>query len=347
MADAGLSLIYSEKPWVHWLVQDGELGQLERLLAAGADPNVRDREGRPALHAAAGLDTPRGSEGERVLAADAARVLLRHGADVHLRSETWGLTPLDVAASRPGSRALCALLIEAGADVNARTGAGQRTPLFGAASTGDVELLDALLAAGADPNAASVGMNRITPLVIAIRRRPVEIEPVRRLIEGGAKVEPPDRLWGVAFQHAAPHPELVRLLTHLGEDLAAPDESGRRPLTQILEYGVPESLEVLLDAGVALDRPPNGPRTAFRAAVRGGDVPMVEAVVRALDEPPGPDEMRRALGVAVDRGHVDLAGWLVESGVPVACDDLKPRLRQSWGPERRAEMSALLAPHCP
>jgi len=144
---------------------------------------------------------------------------------------------------------------------------------------------------------------------------------------------------------------MVRRLARLGEDLAAPDELQRQPLDQVIEFGVPESLEVLLAAGVRLDGPLHGRRSPLDRAVARGDVPMTAAVLSVLDPPSGSRYLQRSLNVAVDNGHAALASWLIDAGAPVTCSDLLSRLERSRTlrrqPDRRAQLAALLAPHCP
>ena len=100
------------------------------LLAAGADPNVRDEWGRAVLHDAAlkGL-------------ANFAQVLLAHGAQVNVR-DTEGLTPLHEAAWE-NHLEMVRLLLAHGADVNARDIRGQ-TALHVAAINGHKGLFDVL-----------------------------------------------------------------------------------------------------------------------------------------------------------------------------------------------------------
>ena len=89
------------------LIQRGDATALEAALAAGADANVRDRQGVSALaHAAAGGD------------AAALRLLLDHGAEVN-RTCQAGNSPLMAAAARGHLEAM-KLLLEAGADPEGR-----------------------------------------------------------------------------------------------------------------------------------------------------------------------------------------------------------------------------------
>jgi ankyrin repeat protein len=44
---------------LHGAVVSGDLGEVRRLLAAGADPNIRNRDGKTPLHAAKILGYPK------------------------------------------------------------------------------------------------------------------------------------------------------------------------------------------------------------------------------------------------------------------------------------------------
>jgi ankyrin repeat protein len=83
--------------------------------------------------------------------AEAARVLLEHGAsvDVYTRNP-FANQPLHAAAAGRHIE-LCRILIAAGADVNA-TQHGGFTPLHEAAQHGDVEMVELFLSAEADPS---------------------------------------------------------------------------------------------------------------------------------------------------------------------------------------------------
>jgi ankyrin repeat protein len=140
---------------------------VERLLSAGADPNVR-MSGESALMTAA-----------RVGSVQAVRALLLKHADVNATEPNRQQTALMWAASQRHSEVV-RLLVEAGADVHARSRSypirvnyggqsnaggdpnnpitlddtlrGGSTPLLFAARSGDVESARLLLAAGADVN---------------------------------------------------------------------------------------------------------------------------------------------------------------------------------------------------
>jgi len=116
---------------------------LERLLAAGADPNVAcDRTGGTALHFTAYSGNVGGM-----------KALLSRGAKWD-RTDCQGCTPFHVAA-RSGGVDCVELLASAGCPVNT-LGPYGTTALHWAATAGHGAVADALVALGADVNARTV-----------------------------------------------------------------------------------------------------------------------------------------------------------------------------------------------
>jgi uncharacterized protein len=128
--------------------RDGQVADLDRLLASGVPANVTDASGfSPLMLAVVNGHLP------------AARALLDGGALVNARNR-GGITPVMLAVinERP---AVLKLLLERGAHVNVQSGTGW-TALTFAAWKGDAEVVHLLLAHGAD--AAALDKQRWTPL---------------------------------------------------------------------------------------------------------------------------------------------------------------------------------------
>jgi len=152
-------------------------GGMAKLLGNGADPNLRNDKGQPALTIALqapslkvakvlweakGIDLEAANnagETPLMMAAlksevDATAALVAHGASVNKA----GWSPLHYAATG-GNAEIVKLLVAHGAKLEARSPNGS-TPLMMAARYGSEDAVDALLAAGADRSARNdLGMN--------------------------------------------------------------------------------------------------------------------------------------------------------------------------------------------
>jgi ankyrin repeat protein len=150
----------------------GDSRGLLALLDAGADPNVPDRDGTPALHWAVRV-------GDR----DTAERLVRAGADVDAASR-YGVTPLQLAIAA-GDAALTRWLLEAGADARQPDRAGE-PPLLQAARAGHAEAATALLEHGVavDTRDSSFGQ---TALMIAARHGHRALAEL--LLDAGADID--------------------------------------------------------------------------------------------------------------------------------------------------------------
>jgi ankyrin repeat protein len=139
--------------------KNGAVGEMEKLIKNGVDPNARDAAGNLALDLAA-------QTGQ----IEAARFLLYDtnisAAPTSVRARVENaraITPLHWAA-KYGHDAVVELLLEAGARVDAPDRDGM-TPLHRAAEKGAERAVKAMLKHGADPTV--VGVNGATPLRLA------------------------------------------------------------------------------------------------------------------------------------------------------------------------------------
>ena len=159
-------------------IRQGSVAETDRLLKAGADPNVVDAGGTPALMGATlfgGADLvklllDRGADPNRagvggttalmwaVPNLEKVRLLVGHGANVNARSET-DRTAFLVAASYPRTLDVLRLLLDRGADLRAQDRSGA-TALALAVRSADIDVVRFLVEKGLDPNALTVGARR-------------------------------------------------------------------------------------------------------------------------------------------------------------------------------------------
>ena len=131
---------------------------LREFVAAGADFNARDDEGKTPLHRAF---TMSGRVPAWVLN-DVTSALLDAGADPNAR-DSRGATLLHAAAAWSGLSREVSLLVAAGADIGARNNAGE-TALHIAVRHDEPAAVRALLQLGADPAARDSAGNAADPL---------------------------------------------------------------------------------------------------------------------------------------------------------------------------------------
>ncbi len=144
------------------------------------------------------------------------KILLKKGADVNAKDETYFMTPLHYATVY-GHKEIVELLIEKGADVNAKD-ENDFTPLHYATVYGHKEIVELLIEKGADVNAKDETYF-MTPLHYATVYGHKEI--VELLIEKGADVNAKDETYFMTPLHCAAasgHKEIVELLIEKGAE---------------------------------------------------------------------------------------------------------------------------------
>jgi len=158
---------------LHCAVINNDEAIVQRLLEAGANPNLPDRTGWAPLHDV--------SESVNI-----ARLLLHHGATVDIVHQKFLTTPLQRAVEHKNSE-VAALLLASGAHVNATNIYGC-TALFYAASSGQTSTVQLLLDSGADIRACDE--NKRTVLFNAALNG--RVETVKLLLQKGVDVSAVD-----------------------------------------------------------------------------------------------------------------------------------------------------------
>jgi len=307
---------------LHEAARLGDLATVERLLAAGADPNGWPDSSSPLMFAAeaghaavVALLLAHGAEverrdhnGERALLraaqqgqAETLRLLLEAGAAPDSSDDPYGGSPL-IEASRHGHVAAARLLLEAGADPRWQSDSGW-TPLYAATQSGSAELVALLLAAGAETNPADARAHA-TPLHdAALYGRPAI---AALLVEAGAALEARDYdgrtpLYLAAMQN---HAALALLLLAAGADPDAPDAQGQTPILAAIGFPASDSFDHGSVAALLASRTADLDR-AFAAAL-WSDLPAVAGILLAR-------------GASVDA--VDVHGRPALAAVARAADD--------------------------
>lgn len=219
---------------LHWAAIVGLTEVAELLISRGANVNAREQDGYTPLHGAAYQLRP-----------EIVELLVQRGADVNAKG-AGGWTPLHKAmellanpetarlATPAHGAAMIAVveyLIGHGADVNAR-GWEKLTPLHYAAAPGQKRLVELLIAKGADVNVE--GPEGVTPLYAAIRRDHTDVAEL--LLAGGAAINARTKSGYSPLTWAARtgNKDAVSFLIARGADVNARDNQGRSPLVWAL-----------------------------------------------------------------------------------------------------------------
>jgi ankyrin repeat protein len=229
----------------------------------------------------------------------AVRALLAQKVDVNSRSSDGSTALLWLAHWNDMETAN--LLLSAGADANTANDF-RMTPLSEACTNGNSPFVRLLLKSGANPNTPIATGE--TPLMTCAKSG--SADAVRMLIEYGAAVnakEPAQNQTALMWAAAERHPDVVKAFIDAHADLTANTKQGFTAIHFAARLGDLESVKELMAAGVDVN---------FLTQTAEGTTNRVSSFL-------GIAKSQGALGytpllVAVVRGQVDLALWLLDHG---------------------------------
>ena len=199
------------------------------LLAAGASPNLSKKDRGTALMMAAGVGH-----------AEVAKMLLTAGATANAMDKNQ-FTALHFAVIY-GHLEIVKMLLAAGANPNVVEKNNFLTALHFAAFTGNAEIAKMLLADGANPNSASHA--GLSPLHIAVERGNTEM--VKILLSGGASVNQKENKGFTALDFAE-----FRGLSEIVRILQSPERYRNYDITPSRQNANPDAIQSPQTANIA------------------------------------------------------------------------------------------------
>lgn len=191
---------------LHAAAAAGNVAELERLLASGADREARDGNGRTPLHVAAYRKKY-----------DAARLLLAKGANANAldRQRYDVVTIAAVADDLP----MLKVVLDGGASAKNVTSPYDGTALIAAAHLGHVEVVQILIKAGAPlDHVNNLTWTALMESIVLGDGGKRHTETLRALVQAGANVNIPDRAGITPLAHARGrgYKEMAQILEKAG-----------------------------------------------------------------------------------------------------------------------------------
>jgi len=339
-------------------VTKGDIEQVKKLIAQGADVNVAEGENAwtPLLAAAKGAHS------------EVVKVLLANGANVNL-AETYGYTALYYAIWNDDEETVKSLIsggadvnkgpaeemdddsplcyaiwqrhagivkdvLDAGADINTKDEKGY-TPLYWAAFSSSKDILDLILSRGKYNN------------TIHLDACKGDMDRVTTLIDGGTDVNTKDEFGCTPLHWAAlaDSPEVAGFLIAKGADVNAKHGRGYTPLLSAHALPVVELL-VSNGADIHARLGEQGP-TKLQWACGLGEADIVDFLLSKSDDVSLKDKNGGALlTLAARYGHTDVVKLLIAKGADVNVTDNRGRTPLAMARQgKHAEVVNILRQH--
>jgi ankyrin repeat protein len=202
--------------------------------------------------------------------------LLQSGADVNLRSSSYLVGPLHVAAMKDDKEALQELL-KKGADVDLKDGV-DKAPIHYASKKGHIEALQELIKCGADVNLK--GRRCKAPIHYASKGG--HTEALRELIKYGADVNLKD--WDdkapIHYASAGGHTEALQEIIKCGADVNLKDLNSKAPIHYAIEGGYDETARELIKSGADVNIKDGWGKAPICYATEGGHTQAVLDLIK-------------------------------------------------------------------
>lgn len=254
---------------------------IEYLLACGADPNVRDANGVPALHAVVAI---RSENSLRAMLAYDAYPDIRAGGES--ASSLMGLVALHGAILEHWARGV-EILLDGGADANAEADRAATALMLAVIHDATEEVLDMLLRRGALMNiqnefghsALHCAINSCDDIVKFLLARGASLE--LRTIEGYSALH-------LALLEG--RAKVCKALIEAGADVNGADNKGRTPLMNACRLKRISVVEFLLNNGASVANRDNKRRTALHYVAKRRSLVLARLLVEADSDADAEDE---------------------------------------------------------
>lgn len=294
---------YERKPLSEPLLEAiavGDLAAFKKLIAEGADVNVKGENGiTPLLTAVQYGDL------------EMVEILLEAGANPN--SETEGSWSPLIAAANSFCTKIPETLIKAGASVNVKTSNGY-TPLFNAAEANNFEAVKLLIANGADIYTEDLTNHERSPFISAVKHN--NLPMVKFFLEKDTDKKFA-ALYDTALYYAliGASDEMARFLIGIGADPVGKGKNRGMPLAAAISRGNFEMVKYLVGLGAEVN-PPQGFYPPLNPAVIYGHTEIVKFLIEK-----GADVNRKtdwsALIEAVRNNRLEIVKILIKAGANV------------------------------
>jgi WD40 repeat protein/ankyrin repeat protein/uncharacterized protein YecT (DUF1311 family) len=217
--------------------REGNIEEVQKLLAAKADVNAKNKDGKTALMEASASNN-----------VDVVQELLAARADVNIRDKD-NETAL-FKASWIGNISIVQMLLASNADVNVRRNDGF-TALLAASLSGNVAVVRALLVANADVNARDE--NGTTAVMLATYNGYVEMLPLLQDAEADMNARANDSYTALMKASKEGNTKEVRDLLAAGADVNVGDNKGNTALMAASITIYVDVVKKLLEAGADIN----------------------------------------------------------------------------------------------